>query len=105
MFGMLTRVRVSGTSMHPTYNDGDVLLVSSWLGVGRGDVVVLEHPQREGLFIVKRITDARSDAGRRQLWLEGDNPDMTKTDDSWRFGWVDVNRIRGRVLRKLPSQQ
>ncbi|MEY5144968.1 MAG: hypothetical protein RL745_335 [Actinomycetota bacterium] len=98
---MLSRVRVSGQSMAPTYADGDVLLVSAWLGAGRGDVVVVEHPERDGLLIIKRITDVRSEQGRRQMWLEGDNPDMSKTDDSWRFGWVDVVRIRGRVIRVL----
>ena len=37
--------------------DGDVLLVSGWLGAGRGDVVVVEHPERAGFHIVKRVTE------------------------------------------------
>ena len=90
--------------MAPTYADGDVLLVSGWLGAGQGDVVVVEHPERDGLLIIKRITDVRNERGRRQIWLEGDNPDMSKTDDSWRFGWVDVQRIRGRVIRSLTPR-
>mgnify|MGYP006280286027 FL=1 len=87
--------------MAPTYLDGDVLLVSGWLGAGKGDVVVVAHPEHDGLLIIKRITDVRNERGRRQLWLEGDNPDIARTDDSWRFGWVDVDRIRGRVIRSL----
>lgn len=101
---MVSRVKVDGNSMLPTYAPGDELLVSSWLGVGRGDVAVIEHPERDGLLIVKRITDVRSERGRRQVWLEGDNPDIAKTDDSWRFGWVDVERVRGRVLGRVPRR-
>lgn len=104
MFDAVARVRVSGMSMAPTYSDGDVLLVSGWLGAGRGDVVIATHPHRRDLLVLKRITDVRDDRGLRQVWLEGDNPDMSRTDDSWRFGWVDSADIRARVIMRIARR-
>lgn len=50
---------VSGESMHPTFVDGDYLIVDqisyNWSEPRRGDVVVIKPPFDESRFFIKRI--------------------------------------------------
>lgn len=87
--------------MRPTLEPGDWALAMR-TDRGRrpriGDIVVLEHPDRPGFELVKRVTavrnSSRSDAS--ELWVEGDDP--ASSTDSRHFGPVDGSRVRGRLV-------
>jgi type IV secretory pathway protease TraF len=67
-----------------------------------GSVVVVEHPERPGFELVKRVVAAPGDAvaGRRlgagEWWVEGDSPGAST--DSRSFGPVPRSAIRGQVV-------
>ncbi|MDP9295751.1 MAG: S26 family signal peptidase [Actinomycetota bacterium] len=67
-----------------------------------GSVVVVEHPERAGLELVKRVVAAPGDAvaGRRlgagEWWVEGDASETST--DSRSFGPVSGSAIRGQVV-------
>lgn len=89
----LTRYEVAEDSMLPTLRPGDwVLGVRRPTHLGRGDVVVVDHPQRPGFELVKRVADI----GPAGLVLAGDNPDHST--DSRHFGPVAVGAVRARLL-------
>ena len=87
----MTRVRVLGPSMEPALRNGDWWLVRRTTRVDVGDAVLLVHPQRPGLLVVKRI--ARRDAGG--WWVLGDND--AASDDSRTFGVVPEGNVVGRL--------
>lgn len=79
---------VAGSSMEPTLSAGDWLLVSPAAPIV-GDVVVVEHPLRAGLLLVKRLKRIDSSG----YWVEGEN---SESDDSRSFG--AVTEVRGTVV-------
>lgn len=87
----LTRVRIVGPSMEPTLRNGEWWLVRRTSRVGVGDVVLLTHPRRPDLHVVKRIAQAREDG----WWVLGDNPGVS--DDSRQFGAVPTSAVVGRL--------
>jgi signal peptidase I len=96
------RVEINGSSMAPTLLPGDWALAVSPGRLRRGDVVVLEHPERPGLEMVKRVTglpDELAPSGRilgeDEYWVEGDDP--SGSTDSRRFGPVARERIKAKV--------
>ncbi|MFL5766649.1 MAG: S26 family signal peptidase [Actinomycetota bacterium] len=95
------RVEIRGGSMEPTLHDGE------WAVAFRkpplvGRVVVVEHPERPGFELVKRVAGAPGDAigGRRlsagEWWVEGDRAEAST--DSRSFGPVPRSSIRGAVV-------
>jgi nickel-type superoxide dismutase maturation protease len=95
------RVEVAGTSMLPTLEPGDWALAVRLRRVRRGDVVVVEHPERPGFELVKRVVHVPGDVAPDglelvdEIWIEGDEPESSS--DSRRFGPVAVERVRARV--------
>ncbi|HEY2803640.1 MAG TPA: signal peptidase I [Actinomycetota bacterium] len=95
------RVEIRGGSMEPTLHDGE-WAVAVRRRVRVGDVVVVEHPERRGFELVKRIVAAPGDAvhGRPlaegEWWVEGDRADAST--DSRSFGSVPRSSIRGTVV-------
>lgn len=87
----LTRVRIIGPSMQPTLMNGEWWVVRRTTLVRAGDVVLLTHPTRPDLRIVKRIERATEDG----WWVLGDNP--SSSDDSRTFGAVRPELIIGRL--------
>jgi signal peptidase I len=96
------RVEVAGGSMRPTLESGDrALAVGNARGrrPRAGDIVVLDHPERPGFELVKRVTEVRdpsTTSGAAELWVEGDDP--AGSTDSRHFGPVDGSRVRGRLV-------
>lgn len=89
------RFIVRGSSMSPTYNEGDRLFVSHipyLLSPPKtNDVVIVKDP-RTSRLLLKRITKIKSDA----YFVTGDNPKVST--DSRTFGEVARKSIIGKVL-------
>jgi type IV secretory pathway protease TraF len=87
--------------MRPTLEPGDWALAVRVRSVRRGHVVVVEHPERPGFELVKRVVHVAGDVapdGRLltdEFWIEGDEPGGST--DSRRFGPVPIERVRARV--------
>ena len=106
------RVAVEGRSMWPELLVDDFLIAVAPRagGIRRGSLVVLEHPERPGFEMVKRVVgvpgDVPEDAplGPDQYWLLGDN--LSASTDSRSFGPVSRRAIRGVVhLRYWPPRR
>ena len=89
--------------MRPTLEPRDWALVVRARRVGTGVVVVVEHPERPGFELVKRVVaipGQRAPNGRDlepgQVWVEGDAPEAST--DSRSFGPVGSGGVRGRVV-------
>jgi phage repressor protein C with HTH and peptisase S24 domain len=103
-FWPLKRARVTGNSMAPTFEDGDLLLVQMFSGAPKEiplrTVVLIERELQPGILYIKRIQKSHSGA----YWVEGDNrdPDITELmSDSRVWGYLQANEIRGRVLLRI----
>ncbi|WP_169713739.1 signal peptidase I [Paludifilum halophilum] len=63
-FGLAMSV-VNGTSMQPTLEDGDRLLINKFHFLfeepRRGDVITFEDPSRDGRYLVKRVVGVPGD--------------------------------------------
>jgi len=87
--------------MLPTLEPGDWALAIRVRRVRRGDVVVVEHPERPGFELVKRVVHVPGDLapdGRllmNEFWIEGDETEGST--DSRAFGPVPIERVRARV--------
>lgn len=92
---------VYNPSMVPTLNPGDQLVVQYGATVRPGDVVVLRHPFRQDLLIVKRAVERRPGG----WWVMGDNPLVE--NDSREFGTVPDELVVARAwvrLRRPPEE-
>jgi nickel-type superoxide dismutase maturation protease len=93
---------VSGRSMEPALEPGEIVLVDIWSYRHRlprvGEVVLVMGGQSSGRMLVKRVALPPSgrEASGEMVWLLGDNIGIS--DDSRRFGAVPAARIRGRVF-------
>jgi signal peptidase I len=97
------RVAVEDANMAPTLLPGDWALAAAGARLGRGDVVVVEHPGRPGYEMVKRLIAVPGDGvggdrplGPDEYWIEGDHADAST--DSRRFGPVRRDELRAKVL-------
>jgi phage repressor protein C with HTH and peptisase S24 domain len=84
---------VHGTSMSPTLEDGDLVLVDQSRSVVVGCLAVLDLP--DGTRAVKRVT--RAEPGG--WWVERDNP--RRGVDSWSVGAIPADAVLGVVLHRL----
>jgi phage repressor protein C with HTH and peptisase S24 domain len=105
IFGILGRVIVDGTSMQPTYNPLDWLLVHygffgrKLLFLRLGDVVVIERETQPGIFYVKRIAEISIDKdGKKSYYVLSDNEAGT---DSRKWGFLSEDEIIGNVLTRI----
>ncbi len=88
--------------MAPTLLPGDWALAVRRREVRRGEVVVVEHPKRPGLEMVKRVTGVPGDLapdgrflGPDELWVEGDY--LARSTDSRHFGSVGRGNVKASV--------
>lgn len=86
-----TRIRVIGPSMEPALRNGEWWVARRTSSIKPGQIVVVEHPRRPGLIVVKRAVRRTEDG----WWVEGDNP--TASDDSREFGSVPDANVIGRL--------
>ncbi len=86
--------------MEPTLVDGQGLVAISSSAARVGQLRCLEHPQRPGFWLVKRVSEVHGDATMSVL---SDNPEATMAD-SRSFGAVPIAgsyRVVLRVPRRL----
>jgi len=95
---------VRATEQAPSKSGGLSLrraLAVAAVRVGPGDAVVVEHPERPGFEMVKRVVAAPG--GRRlgpdEVWVEGDDPGAST--DSRTFGPVAARSVAARVVLVL----
>ncbi|WTA83985.1 nickel-type superoxide dismutase maturation protease [Streptomyces antimycoticus] len=86
---------VYNPSMQPTLYPGDQLVVRYGVPVRPGDVVVVRHPFRQDLLIVKRAVERREGG----WWVKGDNPYVE--NDSREFGVVPDELVVARAWLRL----
>jgi signal peptidase I len=96
------RVEVRGDSMLPALEPGD-WAVAIEKPIRVGDVVVVEHPDRPGFELVKRVTAMPGDVvadgrvlGPDEYWVQGDAG--ASSSDSRTFGPVRRADVRGTVV-------
>ena len=84
-------VVVNGDSMWPTLKQGSAAkferIDPNLVAVGQ--IVLLDHPFRPNLRIIKRVQSIEE----VRLFLVGDNPDPTASEDSHNFGEVYVSSV------------
>jgi nickel-type superoxide dismutase maturation protease len=96
------RVAIEGVSMAPTLLPGDWVLVVTPDRYERDDVVVVEHPERAGYEIVKRLVGVPGDEadgrllGDGEYWVEGDF--AKRSTDSRQFGAVSRDRLKAKAV-------
>ncbi|MEV4039077.1 nickel-type superoxide dismutase maturation protease [Streptomyces umbrinus] len=93
---------VTGPSMVPTLQHGDLLVVQYGARVRPGDVVVLRHPFQQDLLVVKRAAERREGG----WWVLGDN--AYAGGDSTDYGTVPEELVLGKVrfrYRPLKKDQ
>ena len=91
---MIRFYRVTGSSMEPSYSDGDYLLVSRLRSPRKGDVVVLQQAGRQ---ILKRVQKIKG----RKYYVRGDN--KKQSTDSRAFGWISKEEIFGKVIFRIKK--
>ena len=96
--------------MSPVLLPGDYVIAVRPARLRRGDVVVVEHPDRKGYEMVKRLGGMPGDvaAGRTlgadEHWVTGDDP--SASTDSRMFGPIGREAIRGVVrVRYWPPER
>lgn len=94
------RFHVTGASMAPLLEPGDEVLIDPRayrrMPPSRGDIVVVRHPYRIDLLLVKRVASVLENGDCR---LEGDNP--SESTDSRVFGPLPPEQIVGRVTSRF----
>lgn len=114
-FALARRVTVRGWSMAPALLPGELLIVDRLAYVrGRpraGDVVLVAHPLRPHLRMIKRIAAVPGESvdevrllGRGEYWVLGDN--LEESTDSREFGAVRRQDLLGRAwVRYWPAER
>jgi nickel-type superoxide dismutase maturation protease len=106
------RVAVAGSSMLPALEPGDWALVTATRRIRPGSIVVVAHPSRPGVEMVKRVIGVPGDRapdgrelGRDEYWVEGDA--TASSTDSRAFGPIGRADVRGtlRVVYWPPARR
>lgn len=94
--GRRRRVRVVGESMLPTLAPGQYVLVDQGRVPTRGQLALAQHPDRDGLLVIKRVREVTAD-GRFEL--ASDNPAAGTDSRTW--GPLPPSSIAGTVTLLL----
>lgn len=84
-------VTVRGDSMWPTLKDGDVVTCNSYQGetVLEGQIIVFTSPFDKKNIMIKRVKSIVENL----LFVEGDNPDPSASNDSHNFGSINISTV------------
>ena len=77
--------------MSPTLSHGMSVLYNPTSTIKDRDIILLRHPHKEDLILIKRCTKQES----QRFWVEGDN--RQESTDSRHFGWVPHHCYMGTV--------
>lgn len=105
---------VSGSSMVPTFENGDYLIVDEFSyhfgNPQKGDVIIFKWPKDTTKYFIKRVIGLPGDTvdgtvlSKDQYFVEGDNRNASSDSRSW--GPVTRNLIVGRpLIRLLPLKE
>lgn len=92
-------MRVRGASMQPTLDETDVVFIAKSIKPAVGDIVLLDHPYKNGISMVKRVVSI-DENGRCEV--RGDNP--AESSDSRTFGTVPIEYIKGVAVCRLKRK-
>lgn len=87
---------VEGDSMLPTLKDGDAVLINSKEKINVGDIVLAQHPFKQSVKILKRISEISPEG---KYFLVGDNEE--ESTDSRSFGAIQAKDILGKAVCRL----
>ena len=79
--------------MYPTYKDGDSIKVEKINAshkINVNDIVIFMHPLKKDCKLIKRVTQIKDDS---RLFVEGDNKDISSTEDSHNFGCINLSDL------------
>lgn len=82
--------RISGDSMTPLYQPGNLVLAVYPYRILVGDIVIFLHNNIEKIKRVENINE-------NQAYVVGEN--KNSSTDSRSFGWIDKNLIIGKVIK------
>lgn len=100
LLGKRTWIRISGDSMAPTFQDGDLLFLDTKAyqrtEPAARDIVVIRHPFHKDMLLIKRVV-AFAQEGKRaeKVFVVGDNP--CASTDSRTFGAVPLDSVQGKI--------
>ena len=61
-----------------------------------GQIVLAQHPLRKDTKIIKRIQSL----DKNKVFLVGDNPDPTASEDSHNFGKISISLVFAKMLNQ-----
>ena len=96
LLGRRRSIKVDGDSMLPTLRSGDVVLVDPDANACVGDIVVVDHPYKQSVKLIKRVGSI--DANGR-YFLIGDDPDSST--DSRILGSIARSDVIGKVVSRF----
>ena len=67
-----------------------IIALHKWSNNFINQVVIFTHPFNNSIIAAKRVKKQIQDG---KLFVEGDNPDPTASDDSHNFGWINLNQL------------
>ena len=89
-------VKVNGNSMWPTLRDGDIVRfekIDTKL-IEPNLIVLFKHPFKKNFNLIKRISSVEDG----EVFLVGDNPDPSASEDSHNFGRINIKDIIAVIL-------
>lgn len=94
---LFSKFTISGHSMEPHILSGKSVFVSSipyfFIKPKVGDVIAIKN---NGKVLIKRISKINFQKGKSKYFVKGDN--VSDSLDSRVFGWIDVNKIMGKIV-------
>jgi len=84
-------VTIRGDSMWPTLVEGQVIVATKYhrQEIKVGQIVIFNYPFDKSIIAVKRVKSV----AEGQLFVEGDNPDPTASNDSHNFGMLRLESV------------
>lgn len=97
-------VQVVGTSMYPTYKNGEFLVGNRFFPrskIKNGDVIIFHSLDK---IVIKRVSNIISDGkGKRLYWCLGDN--TNNSYDSRHYGFIEEDLIIARITNRYQRKK